>query len=125
MAPGSQAAPGRHVDRLLPALVRRVLHQGHEPAGHEAARSNGSPASRHFRDLDDAARRRDLDAPAGAGGHDLEVLHALAGVDLPKFRPDGLLVVHAGGDAGMFSAIVGGWVSGQTGSVPVTRKVLA
>ncbi|GIS89864.1 hypothetical protein CM1200mP19_1950 [bacterium] len=27
---------------------------------------------------------------------------------LPKFRPDGLLVVHAGGPAGLFSAIVGG-----------------
>ena len=48
-----------------------------------------------------------------------------AGGSLPKFRPGGLLVVHAGGDAGMFSAIVGGWASGQAGSVPVTRKVLA
>ena len=49
----------------------------------------------------------------------------MAGGSLPKFRPGGLLVVHAGGDAGMFSAIVGGWASGQAGSVPVTRKVLA
>ncbi len=49
----------------------------------------------------------------------------LAGSRLPKFRPGGLLVVHAGGDAGLFSAIVGGWVSGSTGSVPVTREVRA
>ena len=49
----------------------------------------------------------------------------LAGTELPKFRPGGLLVVHAGGDAGLFSAIVGGWVSGDAGSVPVTREVCA
>ncbi len=49
----------------------------------------------------------------------------LAGVELPKFRPGGLLVVHAGGDAGLFSAIIGGWVSGAAGSAPVTRKVTA
>ena len=44
---------------------------------------------------------------------------------LSKFRPGGLLVAHAGGDAGMFSAIVGGWVAGETGSIPVTREVRA
>jgi hypothetical protein len=48
---------------------------------------------------------------------------ALAGRDLPKFRPGGLLVAHAGGDAGLFSAVIGGWVSGEAGSVPVTREV--
>ena len=36
---------------------------------------------------------------------------------------DGLLVVHAGGGAGLFSAIIGGWVSGDAGSQPVTREV--
>ena len=41
----------------------------------------------------------------------------------PKFRPDGLLLVHAGGTAGMFSAIIGGWINGETGSQPVTREV--
>ncbi|MGY1915272.1 thioredoxin family protein [Blastococcus sp. SYSU DS0973] len=44
---------------------------------------------------------------------------------VPKFRPGGLLVTSAGGDAGLFSAIVGGWVAGATGSVPVTREVRA
>ncbi|WP_324277892.1 thioredoxin family protein [Blastococcus brunescens] len=61
----------------------------------------------------------------GAAGIAEGVPAALAGVDLPKFRPGGLLVVHAGGDAGLFSAIVGGWVSGETGSAPVTREVRA
>ena len=59
----------------------------------------------------------------GAGGMAEGVPDALAGVDLPKFRPGGLLVVHAGGDAGLFSAVVGGWVSGDAGSSPVTTEV--
>jgi hypothetical protein len=42
---------------------------------------------------------------------------------LPKFRDGGVLVVHAGGGAGMFSAVIGGWVNGEAGSQPVTREV--
>ncbi len=37
---------------------------------------------------------------------------------LPKFRAGGLLIVHAGGGAGLFSAIIGGWVSGRGGASP-------
>ena len=40
-----------------------------------------------------------------------------------KFRPGGLLIVRAGGGAGMFSGIIGGW-SGGGASHPVTREVL-
>ena len=41
-----------------------------------------------------------------------------------KFRPGGLLIVRAGGDAGMFSGIIGGWsAGGARGSLPVTREV--
>jgi hypothetical protein len=43
----------------------------------------------------------------------------------PKFRPGGLLVVHAGGPAGLFSAVIGGWASGATGSTPVLREIRA
>lgn len=43
---------------------------------------------------------------------------------IPKFRPGGLLVVRAGGTAGMFSAIVGGWAaSGERGTQPVTKAI--
>jgi len=43
---------------------------------------------------------------------------------IPKFRPDGLHIVHAGGTAGLFSAIIGGWVaSGPVGSTVVTVAV--
>ena len=42
---------------------------------------------------------------------------------LPKLRPDALLLARAGGGAGLFSAVLGGWVGGSTGSIPVTRAV--
>ena len=43
---------------------------------------------------------------------------------LPKFRPDGLKIVHAGGRAGLFSAIIGGWVSGAMGSQTVIKEIV-
>jgi hypothetical protein len=43
---------------------------------------------------------------------------------IPKFAsPDRILLAHAGGDAGLFSMIYGGWVAGEIGSDPVTRSV--
>lgn len=44
----------------------------------------------------------------------------------PKFdRAEDILIVVAGGDAGKFSAVVGGWASGGAGSVAVTREIRA
>ena len=38
--------------------------------------------------------------------------------------PGGLMIVRAGGEAGMFSGIIGGWsAGGPRGSMPVTREV--
>ncbi len=42
---------------------------------------------------------------------------------VPKFRPGGILLVHAGGGAGLFSSIIAGWANGEMGSQPVTRLV--
>jgi hypothetical protein len=42
---------------------------------------------------------------------------------LPKFRPGGLMLTYAGGGAGLFSQIIGGWVTGEMGSAPITRAV--
>jgi len=43
---------------------------------------------------------------------------------LNKFRPDGLHIVSAGGSAGMFSAIISGWVAtGKMGSQMVTQEI--
>ena len=47
-----------------------------------------------------------------------------ADTTLTKFRPDGLHIVHAGGRAGKFWAIIGGWLaSGSKGSQPVTKEI--
>ena len=43
---------------------------------------------------------------------------------VPKFAaPERILLAHAGGDAGLFSMVYGGWVAGDIGSQPVTRSV--
>lgn len=60
----------------------------------------------------------------GAGGIAEGVPEHLRDATLPKFRPDGILLVHAGGGAGLFSAMIGGWANGSTGSQPVTRRVV-
>lgn len=60
----------------------------------------------------------------GANGCDEGIPEAMASAgNLPKFRPDGLLLLHAGGDAGLFSAVIGGWVNGEIGSAPVSRQI--
>ncbi len=59
----------------------------------------------------------------GAGGIADGVPVHLRDTTLPKFRPDGILLVHAGGGAGLFSAIIGGWANGTTGSQPLTWRV--
>ena len=49
---------------------------------------------------------------------------SLAGKTVNKFRPGGLMIVRAGGNAGMFSGIIGGWsAGGPRGSIPVTKEV--
>ena len=62
----------------------------------------------------------------GAGGIAEGVPAAALGdrKTIPKFRKDGLLIVRAGGDAGMFSAMIAGWgASGAIGSTPVTHAI--
>jgi hypothetical protein len=59
----------------------------------------------------------------GASGIAEGIPEAFKDATLPKFRDGGLLIVHAGGTAGLFSAIIGGWASGATGSAPVTKEV--
>jgi len=46
------------------------------------------------------------------------------GSTLPKFRDGGILIVHAGGPAGLFSSVFGGWVSGEMGSDPVSKEIV-
>ena len=60
----------------------------------------------------------------GANGVDAGVKPELVEDSMTKFREGGLNVVRAGGEAGLMSAIIGGWVaSGPRGTTPVTREV--
>jgi hypothetical protein len=86
-------------------------------------REAGWDRARLLAELDGLLTLPGAELVRGAGGMAEGVPAAPAGTDLPKFRPGGLLVVSAGGEAGLFSAVVGGWVGGDTGSVPVTREV--
>ena len=52
----------------------------------------------------------------GADGIAEGVPEAFASAEsLPKFRPGGLMLTYAGGGAGLFSQIIGGWVNGGQG----------
>ncbi len=63
--------------------------------------------------------REDFEAALRAALHE-------PGESVPKLREGGLLIVRAGGGAGMFSAILPGWAAtGPIGSIPVTREVHA
>ena len=59
----------------------------------------------------------------GAGGIAEGVPAAFGTKPLPKFRPGGIILVHAGGGAGLFSAIIGGWANGAIGSQPITKEI--
>ncbi|HEY3831786.1 MAG TPA: thioredoxin family protein [Acidimicrobiia bacterium] len=61
----------------------------------------------------------------GAGGIAEGLPAAFESSVMPKFRDGGLVIVHAGGEAGMFSAVIGGWASGAIGSEIVTKEVVA
>jgi len=63
------------------------------------------------------------DIVRGSHGMAEGVQQKYAEMTLPKFRPGGILLVHAGGGAGLFSEIIGGWASGAVGSEPVTQLV--
>ncbi len=53
----------------------------------------------------------------------LPLPESMKDVLLPKFKPEALHIVHAGGGAGLFSVILGGWLTGAEGSDPVTREI--
>jgi hypothetical protein len=59
----------------------------------------------------------------GAGGMAEGVPPEVSAPALPKFRPGGILLVYCGGDAGLFSTMIGGWVTGEVGSQPTLREI--
>ena len=76
--------------------------------------------------LHEATMRPGKDLIAGAHGVGEGMAAEYADQMLPKFWPDnGLLVARAGGNAGLFSAIIGGWLGGRNREVvrPVTQEI--
>ena len=60
----------------------------------------------------------------GADGISEGLPEVFAGSTLPKLRPDGgLIILHGGGAAGLFSATIGGWITGDKGSIYQTREI--
>jgi hypothetical protein len=72
-----------------------------------------------------ALLRRREDVVQGAHGVGEGVDPKRTEATIPKFWDDGLLIVRAGGEAGLFSAILAGWTGGRfrDQSQPVTREI--
>jgi thiol-disulfide isomerase/thioredoxin len=63
------------------------------------------------------------DLVRGAHGIAEGLPESVAGKQIPKFRPGGIFLVHAGGGAGLFSAIIPGWANGEMGSAAVCKEI--
>lgn len=84
----------------------------------------GWDRDRLMQELTDLLMLNGDDLLRGVDGIDEGLAVGFAGTTIPKFRQGGLQIVHAGGDAGLFSAVIGGWVSGDVGSSPVTQPIV-
>ena len=128
----------RNPEQLAQTLAAclRTVHHPKLPFGFDAMLILGPEHARVFaqanwgrervlQEINDRLQMPGNEIVRGAGGMAEGVQEAFKDATLPKFRPGGLLLVHAGGPAGLFSAIVGGWVNGASGSDPVTRLVTA
>jgi hypothetical protein len=86
-------------------------------------REAGWSKARLLEEIDARLQLPGAEMVRGAGGIAEGMPEHFRDATLPKFRPGGLLVVHAGGSAGLFSEIIGGWINGELGSQPVTREI--
>ena len=119
--------------RSLAACLRTVAHPKQAlswdamvvvaPEHARVYREAGWSRARLLAELDDLLQLPGAEVVRGAGGMAEGLPDSAARATVPKFRPGGLLLAHVGGPAGLFSAIIGGWVSGPAGSQPVTKEV--
>lgn len=118
------------------AACLRTVHHPKLVQGYDAMLVIGPEHGRRFADggwgyeriVQELRDRLELDTDellAGVGGNAEGVPASMAGRRINKFAADGLLLAYAGGDAGLFSAVIGGWARGDVGSLPVTREVVA
>lgn len=83
----------------------------------------GWDRARVLKELDGCLQIPGGELARGAGGIEEGMPAKFAEGTLPKFRPGGILLACAGGSAGLFSAMIGGWANGAVGSQPVTKEV--
>ncbi|HXF67900.1 MAG TPA: hypothetical protein VNK67_14535 [Burkholderiales bacterium] len=95
------------------------------PEHYAIYREAGWDRKRIERALHEATIRPGAELVAGAGGVGEGIPASRAGERVPKFFEDGLMIVRAGGPAGLFSAILPGWLAGRKREElqPVTRPV--
>jgi hypothetical protein len=88
-------------------------------------REVGWDRARLTRELHAALVRPGRELVAGAHGVGEGIPASRAEEMVPKFWDDGLLIVRAGGRAGMFSAICAGWPAGRARAQtqPVTKEI--
>jgi hypothetical protein len=114
----------------LKAVQHPKLYQGADalvvvcPEHERTFREAGWSKARLYDELYARTHRLADEIMPGAGGVAEGTTAFAAGTMARKFRDGGLMIVRAGGGAGMFSGIIGGWsASGEKGSSPVTKEI--
>ncbi|MEM8924420.1 MAG: thioredoxin family protein [Actinomycetota bacterium] len=124
----------RTPESLTRSLAAQLLAVGHPKLPNEAmlvltpehqrVLADAGWSKERFRaELDPLLMLDGDEAVEGAGGIETGLPPEFAGRSIPKFRPGSLMIVRAGGDAGAFSAILGGWIGGPKGSEPITLPI--
>lgn len=95
------------------------------PEHYAIYRESGWNRKRIERALYEATIRPGNELVAGADGVGEGIPASRADERVPKFHEDGLMIVRAGGAAGLFSAILPGWLAGRKRDElqPVTKEV--
>jgi glutaredoxin len=130
----------RSAPELARSLALSLLAVGHwklceffnailvlSPEHHAIFRDAGWGRAEVEHALREALRRPGADVIVGAGGVGEGMAPPRAAAMVDKFWPEGLLVVRAGGAAGLYSAICAGWTGGRfrEESRIVTREIVA
>ena len=128
----------RSAEELVRSLAMALFAVGHpklceftnamlvlSPEHYAIFRAAGWDRARLEAELRLALRRPGAELVQGAGGVGEGISPARASDTVDKFWPDGLLVVRAGGEAGLFSAILAGWTGGRfrDESQPITKEI--
>jgi hypothetical protein len=95
------------------------------PEHYAIFRESGWDRARITREIMAATVRPGKELVAGAQGVGEGIPAARADENVPKFYEDGLMIVRAGGPAGLFSAILPGWLAGRNRLElqPVTKEI--